>query len=235
MTYPGGKAGSGVYQTLINLMPPHDTYIEPFLGAGAVLRMKRPARWSIGIDADIDVITRWAGVELPGLEIIHADAIQWLAGHAGFIDDHVLVYCDPPYLRSTRRQQRPIYRCELDEEQHRELLRVLLRLPCLVMISGYYSELYATALNRWRAHRFMTTTRGGSPAEEWVWMNFPPPLALHDYRYLGSNFRERERIKRKQLRWKSRLLKMDELERHALLAAIDEFRELVSVLTQVLG
>ena len=44
MGYPGGKAGAGVYQTIINLMPPHDVYIEPFLGGGAVMRLKRPVR-----------------------------------------------------------------------------------------------------------------------------------------------------------------------------------------------
>jgi len=26
-------------------------------------------------------------------------------------------------------------------------------------------------------------------------MNYPPPAKLHDYRYLGNNFRRRERIK----------------------------------------
>jgi DNA adenine methylase len=30
-------------------------------------------------------------------------------------------------------------------------------------------------------------------------------LALHDYRYLGEDFRERERIKRKKQRWTDRL------------------------------
>jgi DNA adenine methylase len=34
MGYPGGKSGAGVYQTIINLMPPHTVYIEPFLGGG---------------------------------------------------------------------------------------------------------------------------------------------------------------------------------------------------------
>ena len=51
MTYPGGKAGAGVWQRIINQMPPHRLYVEPFVGAGAVLRAKRPAeRWcdSIG-------------------------------------------------------------------------------------------------------------------------------------------------------------------------------------------
>jgi hypothetical protein len=33
MSYPGGKGGSGVYQTIINQQPPHEVYIEPFLAA----------------------------------------------------------------------------------------------------------------------------------------------------------------------------------------------------------
>ncbi|KHE92566.1 MAG: hypothetical protein SCABRO_01681, partial [Candidatus Scalindua brodae] len=39
MNYPGGKGG--VFQKLINLMPPHDVYIETHLGGGAVIRNKR--------------------------------------------------------------------------------------------------------------------------------------------------------------------------------------------------
>ena len=52
MAYPGGKAGDGVYQRLISLMPPHEVYIEPFLGGGAIMRHKRPALLNIGIDLD---------------------------------------------------------------------------------------------------------------------------------------------------------------------------------------
>jgi len=39
-----------------------------------------------------------------------------------------------------------------------------------------------------------------------------PPVALHDYRYLGANFRERERIKRKRQRWTDRLHRLLMLE-----------------------
>jgi site-specific DNA-adenine methylase len=35
--YPGGKGGAGVYQTIINNIPPHDTYIETHLGGGNIL------------------------------------------------------------------------------------------------------------------------------------------------------------------------------------------------------
>ncbi len=62
-------------------------------------------------------------------------------------------------------------------------------------------------------------------ATEWIWMNYPAPLELHDYRYLGDTFRERERIKRKSQRWVARLKKMPVLERQALLSAIDSMDE----------
>jgi DNA adenine methylase len=53
MRYPGGKNGSGVYQRLISMMPPHDVYIELFLGSGSVMRRKKPAdRMSYAYELD---------------------------------------------------------------------------------------------------------------------------------------------------------------------------------------
>jgi hypothetical protein len=91
-----------------------------------------------------------------------------------------------------------------------------------VVISGYWSSLYATMLEDWNKASFQTMTRGGRPATEWLWFNFPRPVELHDYRFLGQNFRERERIKRKKMRWTNRLRTMPVLERQALLLAIAE-------------
>jgi hypothetical protein len=248
MGYPGGKSGSGVYQTIINLMPPHEVYIEPFLGGGAVMRLKRPARLNIGVDLVASAkLPRWpeggsslaAGgegssfLEAPPVlaraaenarsgdgssrfEFRQADGIGFLRSYL-FTGDE-LVYCDPPYLASTRSGGR-LYEHEMTDAQHRELLAVVRRLPCAVMISGYWSGLYARALRGWNRTSFQAMTRGGV-ATEWLWFNFPRPEALHDYRYLGANFRERERIKRKKARWTARLGRMPALERQALLAAI---------------
>jgi len=132
------------------------------------------------------------------------------------------VYADPPYLMTTRRSQRPIYRCEYSEQDHVELLEWLRALPCPVAISGYWSELYADLLVGWQTVTFSAQTRGGRPATEHLWMNYDAPDHLHDYRYLGDDFRERERIKRKKQRWVAKLLRMDGLERKAILWAIQE-------------
>jgi DNA adenine methylase len=223
MAYPGGKGGSGVYQAIINQMPPHRIYVEPFLGAGSVLRNKRPAAANIGIDVDTAVTSSWQGNEVPGLQIIRANALEWLASTT-FTDD-TLIYLDPPYLMHTRSCQRRIYRCELElPEQHQQLLKIIKGLTCMVLISGYYSELYAQELAGWRTIQFSAQTRGGRTAIEWLWMNFPEPVELHDYQYLGENFRERERIKRKRLRWQARLKRMPAIERYAMLSAIQDFR-----------
>jgi DNA adenine methylase len=227
MTYPGGKNGSGVYQTIINQMPPHKIYVEGFLGSGAVMRAKRPAPVAnIGIDSDAAAIQQFAVVSnpvlIPWLRLLTGNAIDWIASdaHSTCQSKSTLVYLDPPYLMSTRRQHRPIYRCELADDDHRLLLDVIRDLPCMVMISGYWSEMYANALQGWRTVQFQTITRGGSMATEWLWMNYPEPFELHDYRYLGENFRQRERIKRKKSRWLGKLQNMPPLERYAVLSAL---------------
>jgi len=221
-SYPGGKNGSGVYQTIINQMPPHTIYIEAFLGAGAIMKAKRPAVASIGIDSDAEVISDWDQNTLPGLTVINGDAISFLKSYSWKGSE--LVYCDPPYLFETRRSKKPIYNHEMTKADHRRLLAVLKQIPSMVMISGYWSKLYAEELAGWRTETYNTTVRSGDVAEEWLWMNYPEPFELHDYRYLGENFRERERIKRRKLRWKNRLQTMPPLERYAILSEIEELR-----------
>lgn len=152
-------------------------------------------------------------------ELIHGDAFEFLSAYS--FEGTELVYCDPPYMRETR-GPRDIYRCELTDLQHAELLALLKRLPCYVMISGYFTKLYAVELRAWHAVHYPAMTRGGTPRTEWLWSNFREPVALHDYRFLGSDFRARERIKRKKLRWVNKIRRMPLLERRALLAAIGE-------------
>ena len=101
MTYPGGKGRA--YQRIISLMPPHATYVETHLGGGSVLRHKRPARRSIGIDIDVGVVERWRYAGMAGLKVVHGCAAAFLRGCAFSGDE--LVYCDPPYWPDAQRRR----------------------------------------------------------------------------------------------------------------------------------
>lgn len=179
------------------------------------MRHKRRAALSIGIDIDSAVIESWRGEE--GVRLICGDAVAVLRGYS--FTGREFVYADPPYLLSTRKSG-PIYRYEYSDQQHEELLACLKSLACPVMVSGYWSELYDRELAGWNSICFESMTRGGVMATEWVWMNYPEPVELHDYSFLGETFRERERIKRKIGRWAKKLEAMPRWERQALYAAM---------------
>jgi hypothetical protein len=216
-----------VYQAIINEIPPHDFYFEGFLGSGAVLRHKRPAAHNYGIDLDPRALALWQGDEVPGLELISGDAVKFLAALRWTQDRarRTVCYLDPPYLATTRKSARRIYRYEfMTEAEHVRLLKVCLALPCYVILSGYDSPLYRRTLRTWRRVSIPTVNRAGERVTEMLWLNYPKPFELHDYNFLGSNRTQRQIYKRQQERWRRRLLDMDALKRAALLRAIDELR-----------
>lgn len=216
MSYPGGKGRT--YQRIISMMPPHATYIETHLGGGSILRHKRAARRSIGIDLDADVIALWSALDMPGVELVHDCAARFLTRFAFQGDE--LVYADPPYWPDARRRTR-CYRHDYSCEQHRDLLAILVSLPCRVMISGYANSLYDDALTSWTRQGLVNQTQAG-PVNEVLWMNFAPDHRLHDYSYVGDDFRERERIKRVRRTQVERLRRAPPLERAAMLSDIVE-------------
>jgi DNA adenine methylase len=258
MTYPGGKNGSGVYQRVINQIPPHDVFVSAFLGDCAVLRHKRPAAASVGIDLDEDVLRTWCGRQIPGLQLYHCCGVEWLrfrfnfhrfvvpgrdrqppdpesaAAVAEFGVDRSsggrsptwFVYCDPPYPLSTRVKQR-VYKHEMTFEQHEAFLRTVISLPAgvLCLVHSYPSPMYGDALQAWRTFTYRATTRGGTMRDEQVWCNYPEPSELHDYRYLGRNKREREKIRRRVNNWTAGVARMPELERLAIVQALNEVQD----------
>lgn len=207
MRYPGGKGKT--YHHIVNVMPPHRVYIETHLGGGAVMRHKRPAVRNIGIDADARVVSAWRAENPPGVELLCGRAEDFLENYE-FCGDE-LVYSDPPYHPSTRRQSR-VYTCDYSAEDHERLLRILVSLPCMVILSGYENSLYSELLSGWRTRTFRAKTHT-DVREETLWFNFEPPRALHDSRYVGDDFRARQTTKRRLQRLQSRVKRMPPIER----------------------
>lgn len=223
MGYPGSKAQAGVFQRIIGQMPPHSVYVEPFFGSGQVFYRKRPAERNILIDLSPAVIAKLRDTA----ELIKARAVvSAITGDALSVlptltlPADAVVYCDPPYLLSTR-AGRIYYEHELTDRAHASLLAMLQALPCNVMISGYPSKLYNSQLRIWRCLTYRTRTRGKT-VTECLWCNFPEPAELHDWRYAGKSFRERLGLKRLATRWLARLEAMPERKRRFLLHAVHQ-------------
>lgn len=231
MRYPGGKGGAGVYQTIINQIPPHRVYIEAFAGGCNIFERKAPAATSILIERDpvqAGVIrSRLAensdGRPYPAARVINADAVPLLEDWAWRGDE--FVYLDPPYVLETR-TKKSIYAFEMSDDDHRHLLSTLAAMgdrQVKFMLSGYRNSIYDDAAGNhgWRRIDFQAMTRGGVRTES-IWMNYPAPAVIADFAYVGQDFRERERIKRKVHRWVQRLQQLPAQERAALLSAMQD-------------
>jgi len=237
-----------VWQRIISQMPPHDLYCEPFVGGGAVFLHKRPAAVSVLVDADPAAVRRLASLALggggcpgigpgthhlggggapaglvasgaagPEVHLLVGDGISYLESRRWAPGD--LVYCDPPYPVALRRQHRRMYRCDLDAADHDRLVGVVQRLPCRVLVSGYEGEPYASGLSTWRVVRYRTRHHRGT-VEECLWANYPEPVELHDWRYWGRDYRQREKVRRLVSRWVARWSRLPVPVRQAVLERI---------------
>lgn len=219
MRYPGSKLAAGCREQIIGAMPPHDVYVEPYLGGGAIFYAKRAAAVSIVNDADADVMRYHARHRMPRTSYLIDDAIMLLSVLSPLLADRAaLVYCDPPYHPDTRRDLR-LYKHEATAEHHVQLLALLSGMPCAVMLSGYRCALYDDELRDWHRTDYTVMTRRGTRVES-LWCNFTPREAFHDLRYVGRDYRERERIKRKRQRWEARFRAMQPGERAVIYEAL---------------
>jgi len=200
-SYYGGKSGDGVYQKIINQIPEHDITIIPFYGKGGVFKnMKRAKRYFLAdIDGEVCHNTDLPIICQNWKYTLSAIRTELHRRNLEFAFQKVFSYLDPPYPMSTRKSDRPRYKFEMTDEQHIELLKYIAPIHyerSYIAISTYDNDMYREHLQHWRKIQFNAPTRNGS-ATETLYMNYPPPAKLHDYRYLGDNKAQRQAIKRK--------------------------------------
>lgn len=256
--YYGGK--TGIAGRIVQMMPPHRNYIEPFAGSLAVLFAKTPvtneivndidgaittffrvlrdtpdalervcrltpyardeyAAAAVPADTDLEVARRFwvrvnqsfaktagattgwsvttartqsAPASVQGrIDRFHACA-QRLARVAienceaadlvrRLADRDTVVYCDPPYLSSTRRTCAHDYRHDLGSvEAHENLADALHATDATVLLSGYRSDLYDRLYRDWlrvdisvHVNSAKSVARGRRRTTECVWSNRP--------------------------------------------------------------
>lgn len=222
--FVGSKGGSGIAQWLISLMPVHTHYVEAFLGKGVVLRTKLRASVNVGIEEDAETLRRYwfDRGDVDWLELICGDALEYLPRLG--LPPTALVYADPPYPGAVRidTHRRYYTNDKLDDAWHGRFLDAMLALRCMVIVSGYENSFYNEKLAGWRTSWKWTIDRGGNRVREFVWLNFEAPALLHDPRFVGGNFTDRQRVKRKIERWRTKFKAMPAEERFAMFDALSQ-------------
>jgi DNA adenine methylase len=98
---------------------------------------KNPARiWTNYPDHLIEVVDR-----LKEVVIEERDGIELIEAYSRSLGPETLVYCDPPYLSTTRRTKH-VYSYELTKDDHVRLAETIKNSSMSFVISGYPSELY---------------------------------------------------------------------------------------------
>lgn len=109
-----------------------------------------------------------AAVRLKDAEIENTNALDLIKKYNR---KDCLIYVDPPYLLSTRRQR--YYNIEMtDEQEHEELIKILKKHSGPVMLSGYDSDLYNDLLSDWHKKEINTMAEQGKKRVEIIWTNY---------------------------------------------------------------
>ena len=125
------------------------------------------SRWLGGMEGLAGVAERLRRVQIecgPALEVL-----------ARYDGPGTLFYLDPPYVHSTRGDDRA-YRYEMDDGEHRALGEALQGIEGRAVVSGYASALYDELFEGWHHVRDepRRSNAAGDVREEHLWMNFAP-------------------------------------------------------------
>jgi DNA adenine methylase len=234
VSYYGGQNGSGHYQILINHIPKSDVYVEGFLGHSGVINNIHlsPGSMVFGFDRDQRVIDYWRHIYASSSEkfsygcsylFCHADYTAARVVAEMIRDKSLFFHFDPPY-RNTSAPKKYLYDIATDRDFESFLQFVLsMSGSHRVMVSHWRDPLFdehLCAIGKFKHIPFRTMSRRG-PIDNGIYINYDAGgIELADKSYVGSDFTDRQRIKRKVERNVKKILAMPELERKILLERI---------------
>lgn len=117
--------------------------------------------------ANLPQIMKIAAERLKGVQIECLKALELISRYD---TEDVFMYIDPPYLHGTRKNY--LYKYEMEDCEHEELLRALVSHPGKILVSGYDNEMYDDYLSDWNKVQKNTTAENGLPRVETLWMNY---------------------------------------------------------------
>ncbi|MDB4634527.1 DNA adenine methylase [Rubripirellula sp.] len=109
------------------------------------------------------------------VQIMQRNAIELIEEWDG---ENVLIYCDPPYVHSSREKRSTnVYGNEMSDAEHKQLGEVLNGCKAKVVLSGYATDLYNDLFSDWTRLEIQISNHSSSKKTkekkvEVVWTNF---------------------------------------------------------------
>lgn len=222
--YTGHKKVNGLFQKIINQVPKHNIYAELFAGSAAIYSsFTVPAATAVLNDINPEVHNLLCEKFRDRTAVIwNRDAVEFLYKMQVIWKKNVFVFLDPPYHHSTRPLATELYKHEMKHIDHLQLLETVRLMKCNIMLIHPKCELYDTELSHWRKVEVKVRYHQKTSIE-CLYMNYPDPIQLQDYSFLGNDCWERQRIRRKTDKYIEKFQKMPVLERNCI---IDKLKEL---------
>lgn len=214
--YIGNKNIPGVIELLVNNLPKSSRYFSLFFGSGGLENSvyTSGANWVCAEKDEkcMQYQSAQAVIEFKCYKVLLA---------AFVFNNSDFIFADPPYMFSSRRSEKSYYKHEFNDTDHEHLLKKLVNLNCRVMLTHPKSELYMRYLAEWTCVPFTYQSRQGL-FEDCLWLNYDPAgLELINYNALGSNFVERQAIKRKRSNFVRKFKELSFHERASVIAELN--------------
>lgn len=125
-----------------------------------------PLQWNEIPEKMLNIVGR-----LKNVQIENVNALELITRYD---NADTLLYLDPPYLMGLRK--RNLYKNEMRDSEHIEMLELIKRSKSRICISAYDSELYNKYLRDWYTDTKATIAQRGLPRTEKLYMNYQPSL-----------------------------------------------------------
>ena len=114
-----------------------------------------------------------AAKRLKGVQIENLPALELISRYD---TADVFMYIDPPYLHGTRKNY--LYKHEMEDSEHEDLLKILVKHPGKIILSGYDNDLYNDYLSGWYKAYKRTNAECGLARTEVLWMNYRQDMQM---------------------------------------------------------
>lgn len=207
---------NGVWQRTINEIPPQDTLMIPCLGHSRVLQNIRQTGLTYGVDTDCAIINQWQNTKLDRtIKFVQADAVDFLSEFPWDKSKRYVVLIDPPHHYEWQGEKGY---ATFDHREFAQLITALKSVyPNISFILYHYNQdWYDNQLPGWRKVTFRL--------KHWEHTLYCSDSIedgkLHDYSFVGDNWRERDELKKMFPRWRHQFIDMMPQERDMLFRLI---------------